>query len=482
MKLTKLTLWDAAFALTVLVFVLFKLPHLYLNYYWDESWSYAPALHKMAERSISLMPGAIPPDNYRGHPTLFYAMGGAWLKIFGTSRLSFHAFPMAISVAALTMVYAFGRRFFSPTVGFAAVVLLIPQGYFLTQSSMGLPEVAVMFWAMLSFYYFFQNRWWAYFFAGSCLTMTKESGLALIAALLLGYLIESLIKIRTTTFRTWLLTSCRIAAPLLPFAAFFIIQKMTFGWFLFPEHVGFMLFDYDRIMSYQAPRVFDCIFWQDARHTVRGMFIIGVLFLIGTAIWKRNATQLKAVLINRIVGYFLLFFLMYIIFSVLNVFTVRYILCCLPILTLLSAYAFHEGLFQNKWITTSVSMGVGVYLFLWAIHLPDTGDVSWGMYDEIEVQDLGIKWFEKNVPFDTYITTVEFLADKHLTDYMTGGLSSKNSYTNVSWDFKEKTAYFVVTDIDTDGRVEDLKKQGKIQLIQHFQRGRAWYDIYKCLK
>jgi hypothetical protein len=482
MKLTKLTGWDAAFAVAVIAFVIFKIPHLYLNYYWDESWSYAPALHKMAERSISLMPGAIPPDNYRGHPTLFYAMGGAWLKIFGTSRLSFHAFPMTISVAALTMVYVFGRRFFSPVVGFSAVILLIPQGYFLTQSSMGLPEVAVMFWVMLSFYFFFQNRWWAYVFAGSCLVMTKESGLAFIAALLLGWLIECLIKIRSTTFREWFITSCRIAAPLLPFAVFFLIQKMTFGWFLFPEHVGFMLFDFDRILTYQAPRVFDCIFWQDERHTVRALFIIGTLFLIGTAIWKRNATQLKTVLINRIVGYFLLFFLMYIIFSFLNVFTVRYILCCLPILTLLSADVFYEGLFQNKWITSVVSMGIGVYLFIFAVHLPDTGDVSWGMYDEIEVQDLGIKWFEKNVPFDAYITTVEFLAAVHLKDPTAGGLSSKNGYTNVSWDFKAQTEYYVVTDIDVDSRLEELKRMGKIQLIQHFARGRAWYDIYKMVK
>jgi hypothetical protein len=482
MKLTKLTVWDAAFAVAVIAFIIFKIPHLYLNYYWDESWSYAPALHKMAERSISLMPGAIPPDNYRGHPTLFYAMGGAWLKIFGTSRLSFHAFPMTISVAALTMVYIFGRRFFSPVVGFAAVVLLIPQGYFLTQSSMGLPEIAVMFWVMLSFYFFFQNRWWAYIFAGSCLLMTKESGLAFIAALLLGWLIECLIKIRSTTFREWFITSCRIAAPLLPLAAFFLIQKMTFGWFLFPGHIDMMLFDYEHIVTYQAPRVFDCIFWQDERHTVRGLFIIGTLFLIGRAIWKRNATQLKTVLVNRIVGYFLLFFVMYIIFSFLNVFTVRYILCCLPILTLLSAYVFYDGLFQNKWITAVVSMGIGVHLFVFAIHLPDTNDVNWGMYDEIEVQGLCVKWFENNTPFSTHIATAEFLVREHLTNWETGGLSTKNNFPNTSWEINESTEYVVFTDISPDTRVIELKQKNKIQLIQHFARGRAWLDIYKYTK
>jgi hypothetical protein len=482
MKLTKLTGWDAAFIAAVIAFVIFKIPHLYLNYYWDESWSYAPALHKMAQNGVSLMPGAVPPDNYRGHPTLFYAMGGAWLKIFGESRLSFHSFAMAYSVAALMAIYAFGRRFFSPTVAFSAVILLIPQGYFMAQASMGLPEVAVMFWTILTFYYFFQRRWWAYFLAGSCLLMTKESGLALMGTLLLGWFIECLIKMRTTTMRTWIGNTARIATPFLPFIAFFIVQYKVFGWYLFPEHVGLMLFDWDRIVSYQAPRVFDCIFWQDERHTVRGMFLIGAVFLIGTAIYKRNATHLKAVLFSRIVGYFTLFLGIYIVFSFLNVFTVRYILCCLPILTLLGAYVFYEGLFQNKWITTCVSMAVGVYLFVWAIHLPDTGDVSWGMYDEIEVQTLGVQWFEKNVPYDSRIVTASFLAGKQLQDPLTGGLSSEKFYTNMTWGIDDYTEYVVESDIDHDSRIKDLEAKGKLQKIQHFAKGRAWYDIYKYVK
>jgi hypothetical protein len=482
MKLNKLTLWDAAFALTVIAFVVFKIPHLYLPYYWDESWSYAPALQKMAERSISLMPGAIPADNYRGHPTLFYAMAGTWMKIFGISRFSLHSFAMAFSVVGLTTVYAFGRRFFTPIVGLSAVLLLIPQGYFLTQSSMALPEVAVMFWTLLAFYFYFQNKWWAYVFAGSALVMTKESGLVLIATLLLGWLIECLIKIKSITLKEWFVNSCRIAAPLIPFAAFFCLQKLILGWFLFPEHVDYMVFDYDKIVKMCMPIVFDTIFWYDKRHIVRALFLIGSIFLIGTAIWKRNASELKDVLFSRIIGYFLLFFFVFICFSAFNVFTVRYILCCLPLLTLLSAYLFYEGLFKNKWITMVVVLGISTYLFQWTIKQPDTNDISWGMYDMIKVHDLGVQWFEKNAPFNSRIGAANFLVVQHLTDAKTGGLSSKNTYPNTSWYITNETDFVVVTHDCFDNRIEPLKKEGKLELVEHFESGKAWYEIYKVKK
>jgi 4-amino-4-deoxy-L-arabinose transferase-like glycosyltransferase len=149
--------FDGLFALALLVFVALKIPYLQLPFYWDESWSYAPALHLMAERDLpSLLPGAIPPENYRGHPLFFYFLGGCWLKVFGLSKLSFHVFALCISLAAFGALYLLGRRFFSPTVGFLAVVTCMVQSIFFVQAAMVLPEMAVMGLVLAAFYGLFQ--------------------------------------------------------------------------------------------------------------------------------------------------------------------------------------------------------------------------------------------------------------------------------------------------------------------------------------
>jgi hypothetical protein len=483
MKLIKFTLWDAAFVALVIALIAFKIPHLYLPYFWDESWSYAPALQLMCEKGVSLMPGAIPAENYRGHPTLYYALGGLWLKIFGVSRLSMHSFSMAFSVAALATIYAFGRRFFTPFIGLSAVILLIGQGYFLTQCSMVLPEMAVMFWGLLAFYFFFQNKWWAYFFAASALMMTKESGLALIGALLLGWFIECLIKPKSTSFGDWFFNSCRIAAPLLPFIAFFCIQNAKMGWFFFPEHVGYMTLDPKTIVNQNIPIVFDVMFLHDEKHVVRGVFFIALILVIGAAIWQRNSTKLKDLLINRIFGYFTLFMTVYIVFCAMNFFTPRYVLWCLPMFTLMTAKTLYESVFRNKWATLFVASCVGIHLFQWTLQQTGNyGDTGWGMYDALKVQDTTVRWFEKNTPYSTHIGAADFLVVKHLKDPKTGFLTTQDSFPHTAWDITSETEYVVDTKIAFDNRIEPMLKQGKMTLIQHYKVGEFWADIYKVKK
>lgn len=66
-----------------IAFVAYKIPDLQLAYYWDEAWSYFPAVKAMAEAGPSLLPNTIEPVLYRGHPTFFYWLGGVSMNLIG---------------------------------------------------------------------------------------------------------------------------------------------------------------------------------------------------------------------------------------------------------------------------------------------------------------------------------------------------------------------------------------------------------------
>ena len=90
--------------------IIYKLKFLNLPFFWDESWVYAPSLRMMHDNGPSMMPNIIPIEYSRGHPLLFHFLGGVWLKIFGTSLISFHSFALFISVLVIIAFFVCAAR------------------------------------------------------------------------------------------------------------------------------------------------------------------------------------------------------------------------------------------------------------------------------------------------------------------------------------------------------------------------------------
>ena len=67
--------------LAIIAFIIYKMPHLSLPYYWDEAWVYGPAVRLMEQTGLSLLPDALPVYYSRGHPLLFHFLGASWIKI-----------------------------------------------------------------------------------------------------------------------------------------------------------------------------------------------------------------------------------------------------------------------------------------------------------------------------------------------------------------------------------------------------------------
>ena len=104
--------------------IIYKLKFLNLPFFWDESWVYAPSLRMMHDNGPSMMPNIIPIEYSRGHPLLFHFLGGVWLKIFGTSLISFHSFALFISVLVIIAFFFFTTAFFNVKIALLSSFLL----------------------------------------------------------------------------------------------------------------------------------------------------------------------------------------------------------------------------------------------------------------------------------------------------------------------------------------------------------------------
>ena len=120
----------AVAALAILAFAL-QVPNLGRAYWVDEGISVGIASHPLRQ-----IPGLLHQD---GSPPLFYALLHFWMRIFGTSEIATHLFPLATSVIAVPIGFWAGRELFDRRAGLAAAALLATNpflGWYSTETRM----------------------------------------------------------------------------------------------------------------------------------------------------------------------------------------------------------------------------------------------------------------------------------------------------------------------------------------------------------
>lgn len=467
--------YDLLWALVILIFIITKLPHLFVPYYWDEAWSYAPAIHLMHDAPLSLLPGTIPPDNYRGHPMLFYFMGGAWVKIFGTNYAAMHSFALGVAVAALGAFYRLIRFIYSAQTAFFSGLLLLLQAMFIEQSSMVLPEIAVLLWVCLGFLYYLKKQYLAYFFAATALILTKESGLVFFATILSVYSLDALRL--GYGGRTWFVTCCKLAAPLVVYAAFLGLQKQVYGWYFFPDHVGYMTFDWDSVVKNMGT-VAHCLFIEEKRKVLLFLPIVGVLasFLFGS---RRRLNADEYHIRMRALALFGVYMAIYTVFSAINFFTNRYVLCCIPLYIALMVAPFMQNIGSKKgWAAALIGLFAAVFVReVYQQHTQGKGHM--GSFAAMEIQQAAIDWVETHVATDATIGVGDFVIRTLLKDPKAGMLHRTNGYPNASWYIEKNAKICIFASFVPENRRDELLAAQKIKRIQRFEKGTHWIEIYE---
>jgi 4-amino-4-deoxy-L-arabinose transferase-like glycosyltransferase len=501
----------------ILVLIVFKLPHLFYPYYWDECWPYASAVDAVYHHGFSLLPGAIADDLSRGHPLFFHNMAALWLRLFGNAQWAAHTFALSVSVLLLIAMYEVALRLFSQQVAFLSVALLAAQELFLAQSSMLLPEVLVALLCLVSLYWYVAER---YLLAGIALAMlffTKESGLML--GFVLG--VDALVGLlrRQQPLRTGLCRLAAVAIPSLLIVLFFVLQKLTKGWFIFPLHSQIVEEHSWKLYWYQfRMSVVSSLFYSNLKYlyfivvallslvvTIRQKAPRYLLFLLPFVIVYYFVDDMRAGRLLPPVPFFIVFIaswfwcayivsryfasrnqqrfvwlaacfvLVYAAFSAANFFIPRYMLAAMvPMFMLTAALGYYLISQSYQWLYYCCIAGLAVVMWL----AVDRNGPDLIAYSGMDVQQSVVDYLEKNNHYNTHIAC-QYLDLVHLTDPATGFLRHKRPFRQVKWAIDDSTDVVLFNNLENDDRYTTFKTRKDFKQVFRYTKASVWCEVYE---
>lgn len=504
----------------IALFVACKSSHLSYPFYWDESWPYAAAIKEMYLHGPSIIPGAINSDLSRGHPLFFHAASAVWMRFFGPSNFSLHAFALLISVTFLVFIYEALIRLFNATVAGIGLLLITTQVPFFVQSSFVLPEVLVAFMAFAGLVFYVCGR---HVLTALCLTIlffTKESGLVL--GLVLGF--DALIGLfsKDCDWRIRLYRLLSVALPGLAIFIFFVLQRHLLGWYFFPSHTNLIVqkwgdfwygfsvnclvgvFNYNHRYYYFL--LLSVLATAVALKTKNLKFLIFAMpVAIGYCMVNvRLASQLQGLLLlllfhfsiavmlfvllksentfnttqKRFVVLAWIFIVSYLLFTSVNFFTPRYLIAAIVPVMVTTA------IIVNFLIDTAGKTVLYAFLVCSAVIAikqfrgnRSFGDIDLGAFDGMYVHQKVVDYFEQNNYYDKSIGCL-FMLNKNLVLPATGYLNGSKAFRKAAYTIDDKTDFAIFDNVETDYRYEFIKKDSNFHLVQRYEKGMVWAEIY----
>ncbi len=456
----------------IIIFIIFKIPHLNLPCFWDEAWAYAPATRMMYNHGLSLLPDAIPVYCSRGHPLLFYFLGAAWMKLFGTSMTVIHSFALFLSIMLLIMIYFFCKEFFSSTIGLISVILISVQNFFLAQSCLLLPEILISFWVLICIYAYLKKYRFLYIICAAGMLLTKESTIILVGSLILWSFIKNIfIKKDTNRIKYFFYELFILIIPILIAATYFIIQKIMYDWFFFPEHLNLISFNsnyfFDTLNSYVS-----ILFIYQGRIVLTSILLLTIILKIFFKLGYRLSEDKK-----EIFSIFIIFFVCYLIFSSLNFFSPRYILCLLPLFIISTSYFIYDT-FKNKRIFQILSLIITITVcFYFCTQKTLTHDHDLGYLNAVKVHKEVVQYCEKEKIYNKKILT-HFLMRIDLTNPYSGYLSGQ-AFNNIVDKMSDDVEFCIFSNMEYIPYFDEIKKNYDLKLIKKFEKNNAWTEIYQ---
>lgn len=449
----------------IIAFFIFRLPQIHLPFIWDEAWVYGPAVRLMAQTGLSFLPDSLPVGLYRGHPLLFHFLNASWLKIFGNTLESVHLFNLLVSCALIFAVFMFCKKYYSEKAGVAASFALCLQPVFIAQSTLALPEVMLALFCLLALYAFLQNNYAWYFVFACAATLTKETGIAIILACGLIYFIREIRQV-TGKFPLFLFGLVKITLPVIPLIAFLIIQYKMHGWFLFPEHIGYVSYDPATIGNKLVKEYLTFAFFVQGRN----LLFFALLISMGWMFYKKQKFQ-----DNRIKLSLMLFILVYALIGAFNFYTKRYTLCIIPVFIVISLGMTFQA-FKNKYLLP-VFMVVYFLTQLSNIRHKTTSDHNLGFVDVIRAnQSMTDYCLQQNLK-DQKITGF-FISRTIMTTPLSGYVNDNEVFTQMYGDYRESD-YYIVSNFDTNEMFLNFRESPDLVMIKRFEHGPAWIELYK---
>jgi 4-amino-4-deoxy-L-arabinose transferase-like glycosyltransferase len=452
----------------ILFIVIFKYPHLFLPHFWDEAWSYSPAVQYLYDHGLGITPSALPPELSKGHPLLFFFLFATWMKIFGTSLFVKHAFALLISVALLVTLFFTTKKLFNPFVASLSVLFLAFQSLFLAQSSMMLPEMLLALLTILTFYFYIRDKKIGYLITGSLLVLTKETGILLILVILVYDLVlflkeEGFLK----KIRSQFLRLLVLFIPLFIFILFILLQKRTNGWFFYPEHINF-------ITGVETGRN-QLEMYLNQFFVLHGQFLLVFLLIISLFIsfYRKGEREVST---KRPLSLLLSFFVAYLLFSSFNFFSPRYLLSIAWILAVFCSYFLFKATGDHPGRSFLAGIMFAGILFYYAEHVKNNGDYDLGYVHAVSLQKQAIEYCEQNDWYNDGIYC-NFLMHEALMKKPAGFLKG-NAFSKVLVSLNDAPEFLIFNNIEPDPEYGKVAGNENYVLLKRFNEGWMWVEIY----
>lgn len=204
-----------------------------LPYFWDEADVYAPGARWLADHDLDPTPGHFPDDWSRGHPPLLYWIAGIAFRLFGSGPTVGHALVVPFTALALAATYVLATERAGRFAGLGAVALLGTSPLFMSMGAFLLPEMPLTALTVLALFFVARGRYAAAAALGVAMVWMKETGVFTALAIAGGIFVASA---RAGALRTSVRPIVISLAPLGALALFFVWQRATAGYFVFPHH------------------------------------------------------------------------------------------------------------------------------------------------------------------------------------------------------------------------------------------------------
>ncbi len=457
--------------LFIIGFTILKWDYLSLPFYWDEAWSYAKAVFNMFENGPTLNPTQVDQELFRGHPLFFYCLTSTMVKISGWSLTAIHVWMYALSVFGVLGFYFVIKYWFDASSALVASAILLASEMFFIQSSMLLPEVLIAFLFTFSIHFFLARKFFWYVVSAIALVLTKESGLMLFPALGLFVIWESIAK--KNTLKEFIVQGIVYLSPFLVFCVFMLIQKLKWGWYVFPAHVGYMNYGFENIYG-KLKVIISVIFKDEGRLYMSAITLVIMVLLC----FKKSLTRALSVSQKNVLVVCFIFSLCYAVFTSINFYSQRYLLSLLPMYALsVGAVLYKIKAFNwQKKLFSVLFLALGFMLYSTS-YKSSQGDVSQGSRDMISLHQAVINDFI--LPKRESSFNVGFLMSEYLKHPLMGYVDERyrDAFNLV---YIHDADYMIMSSIDPmEGEVKYNEENGDRELVYENELNAFWVKVYK---
>jgi hypothetical protein len=500
----------------IFLWTIIRCKYINVAFFWDEAWVYAPSLRIMMENGPSLLPDAIPEFYSRGHPLLFHFLGGIWLKLFGTSYVTYHLFGLTISIIFLFTIFFTVADWVDHWVSFGVLILVSTNKLFFGEAASVMPEVLVGLFSILSLKYYLKEKYLLYFLFAGLLVLTKESGIILPFSLIIYFAYKTLYKESKKIDSQFILVGSKIGSPLAVFGIFLCVQYSYKGWFLFPEHIGMMTLTTNQIIE-KIALIYNWTFEEDKTYLFAGVISYILIFCGNKMEKQKQFIALLGIFIGlftlitfskekegiAVIGFFVLFgafniihkmitqnmnnnekiviahtlvfICFYTLFCASNFITVRYLIPILPFYYLYFSYILRYFTMKNN--LKFIFIIVGISLIIAPTNFVSGSSTNlFAQQGHVDVRNSLVKYLESKNLYDENIGVPEFVTLRILQDPFIGMLSGKKIFSKADWSIENKT-YIIICNLDQ--YPVDVPRGGKYELLKKWENGVNWIELWK---